>query len=180
MGQGGDTGTLMVADCRPILFVLLLILLLGGIQGPKFVVPLRFQGIGYQPVRRVDVQVASLRQVGFIPGSLDLLFTQTVHLLQAGLHLLLDGECDFQRQGNAPEPLITTNTARAIASSCRSLAVCPDRLHLFHPCLDRLSGEDASGGKTLSDQRTPKITLRTAEWPRRSTAVSILSNFLWW
>src|SRR6516165_11265612 len=100
MRQGGDTGTLLFADRSLILFVLLLVLLLGGIQGPKFVVPLRFQRIGYQPVRRVDVQVASLRQVSFIAGSLHLLFTQTVHLLPAGLHLLLDGECDFQRQGS--------------------------------------------------------------------------------
>src|SRR6516162_4169490 len=100
MRQGGDTGTLLFADRSLILFVLLLVLLLGGIQGPKFVVPLRFQRIGYQPVRGVDVQVASLRQVSFIAGSLHLLFTQTVHLLPAGLHLLLDGECDFQRQGS--------------------------------------------------------------------------------
>jgi hypothetical protein len=41
MRQGGDTGTLLFADRRLILFVLLLVLLLGGIQGPKFVVPLR-------------------------------------------------------------------------------------------------------------------------------------------
>jgi hypothetical protein len=44
------------------------------------------------------VKVASLSQISLIPGSLDLLLAQTVHLIQSGLHLLLDGERDFQRQ----------------------------------------------------------------------------------
>jgi len=46
------------------------------------------------------MKVAPLSQIGLIPGSLDLLFAQPVHLIQSGLHLLLDGKRDFQRQGS--------------------------------------------------------------------------------
>ena len=45
------------------------------------------------------MQVSPLREIGLIAGSLDLLLAQTIHLIQSGLHLLLDGERDFQRQG---------------------------------------------------------------------------------
>ena|SRR3989442_255600 len=100
MRQGRDTRTLLFADRCLIILALLLILLLSGIQCPKFVVPVGLDGIGYQPVRRVHVQVAPLSQIGLIPGSFDLLLAQPVHLIQSGLHLLLDGERDFERQGS--------------------------------------------------------------------------------
>src|SRR6266568_8035667 len=98
MRQGCYTRTLLFADLSPIVFALLFILLLGSMQGPQFVVPVSLEGIGYQPVRRIHVKVASLSQISLIPGSLDLLLAQTVHLIQSGLHLLLDGERDFQCQ----------------------------------------------------------------------------------
>src|SRR5712691_9355909 len=98
MCQGRDTRTLLFADRSPIVFALLLILLLGSMQCPQFVVPVGLEGISYQPVRRIHVKVASLSQISLILGSLDLLLAQTVHLIQSGLHLLLDGERDFQRQ----------------------------------------------------------------------------------
>jgi hypothetical protein len=100
MRQGRDTRTLLFADRNLIVFALLLILLLSGIQSSKFVVPVRLERIRYQPVRRVHVKVAPLSQLGLVPGSLDLLLAQTVHLIQSGLHLLLDGERNFQRQGS--------------------------------------------------------------------------------
>src|SRR5262249_20178873 len=87
------------ADRRPIILALLLILLLGGIQCAKFVVPVRLEGIGYKSVRRIDVKVASLSQIGLISGSLDLLLAQTVHLIQSGLNLLLDGERTSRARG---------------------------------------------------------------------------------
>src|SRR5450432_2042458 len=100
MGQGYDTRTLLFADRSLIVFALLLILLLSGLQCPKFLVPVGLERIRYQPVRRVHVKVAPLCQVGFIPGALDLLLAQTIHLIQSGLHLLLDGQRDFQGQGS--------------------------------------------------------------------------------
>src|SRR5258708_7210471 len=100
MSQGCDTSTLLFADLSPIIFALLLILLLGGIECAQFIVPVRLERIGYQPIRRIDVKVASLSEFGLIPGALNLLLAQTIHLIQSGLHLLLDGERDFQRQGS--------------------------------------------------------------------------------
>ena len=67
-------------------------------QCPQFVVPVGLEGIGYETVCGIDVKVTPLSQISLIPGSLDLLLAQTVHLIQSGLHLLLDGERDFQRQ----------------------------------------------------------------------------------
>jgi hypothetical protein len=52
MGQGYDTRTLLVADRSLIVFALLLILLLGGIQCPKFLAPVGLKRIRYQSVRR--------------------------------------------------------------------------------------------------------------------------------
>src|SRR6266849_5467203 len=100
MCQGRDTRTLLFADRSPIVFALLLILLLGSMQRPQFVVPVGLEGIRYQPIRRIHVKVAPLSQIGLIPGSLDLLFAQPVHLIQSDLHFLLDGKRDFQRQGS--------------------------------------------------------------------------------
>src|SRR5216683_878324 len=98
MRQGRDTRLLLFADLSPIVFALLLILLLGSMQCPQFAVPVGLEGISYQPVRGIHMKVAPLSQISLIPGSLDLLLAQTVHLIQSGLHLLLDGERDFQRQ----------------------------------------------------------------------------------
>jgi hypothetical protein len=97
MRQGCDTRTLLFVDLSPIVFALV-ILLLGCMQRPQFVVPVGLEGIGYETVRWIYVKVASLSQVSLIPGSLNLLVAQTVHFIQSGLHLLLDGERDFQRQ----------------------------------------------------------------------------------
>src|SRR5712692_4767428 len=99
MRQRRNARTLLFADRSPVNLALLLILLLSGIQCPQLVVPVGLERIRYKPVRRVHVKVAALRQIGLIPRSLDLLLTQTVHLFQLGLNLLLDGEGDFQRQG---------------------------------------------------------------------------------
>jgi hypothetical protein len=46
------------------------------------------------------VKVASLSQIGLIPGSLNLLLAQAVHLIQSGVNLLLDAKRDFQCQGS--------------------------------------------------------------------------------
>jgi hypothetical protein len=100
MRQGGDTRTLLFADLSPIVFALLRILLLGCMQSPQFVVPVGLEGISYETVRGIDVKVALLSEIGLIPGTLNLLLAQTIHLVQSGLHLLLDGEGDFQRQGS--------------------------------------------------------------------------------
>jgi hypothetical protein len=45
MRQGCDTRTLLFADLSPIVFALLLILLLGCMQCPQFVVPVGLEGI---------------------------------------------------------------------------------------------------------------------------------------
>ncbi len=58
MRQGHNTRTLLFADRCLIVFALLFILLLSGIQCPKFVVPLGLERIRNQPVRRVHVKVA--------------------------------------------------------------------------------------------------------------------------
>jgi len=60
MGQGYDTRTLLFADRSLIVFALLLILLLSGLQCPKFLVPVGLERIRYQSVRRVHVKVAPL------------------------------------------------------------------------------------------------------------------------
>jgi hypothetical protein len=73
MRQGRDIRTLLFADRSLIVFALLLILFLGGRQCPKFAVPVSLKGIGYKPVCRVHLKVASLSQIGLIPGSLNLL-----------------------------------------------------------------------------------------------------------
>jgi len=70
MGQGYNTRTLLFANRSLIVFALLLILLLSGIQYPKFVVPVGLERIRYQPVRRVHVKVAPLSQIG-VDSSLD-------------------------------------------------------------------------------------------------------------
>ena len=100
MRQSHDTATLLFADDATILLALLLILLLSGVQGPQFVIPVGLERIGDQAVGRVDVQVASLREIGLIPSTLHLLLAQMVHLLPSGLNLLLDLERDFQREGS--------------------------------------------------------------------------------
>lgn len=64
MGQRHDARMLLFADCSPINRALLFILLLSGIQCSKLVVPVGLEGIRYQPVRRIDVKVAALRQIG--------------------------------------------------------------------------------------------------------------------
>src|SRR6202022_4446401 len=92
MRQSLDTRTLLFADLSPIILALLLILLLSGIQCPQFVVPVSFEGIGYQPIRRIYVKITSLSEIGLIAGALHLFLAQTIHLIQSGLHFLLDGE----------------------------------------------------------------------------------------
>jgi hypothetical protein len=45
------------------------------------------------------VKVASLSQIGLIPGSLNLLLAQAVHLIQSGVNLLLDAKRLFLMSG---------------------------------------------------------------------------------
>jgi hypothetical protein len=100
MSQSSDIRTLLFTDLSPIVLALLLLLLLGCLQCPQFVVPVGFEGIGYQTVRGIDVKVTPLSQIGLIPGTLHWLLAQTIHLVPSGWHLLLDGKRDLQRQGS--------------------------------------------------------------------------------
>jgi hypothetical protein len=97
MGQGCNTRTLLLTDCSQIILAPLLILLLSGIERPKFVVPIGLQGIGYQPVRGVHVKIPSLGCIGFVSGALDCFLAQSVYLIESGLNLLLHSKRDFQR-----------------------------------------------------------------------------------
>jgi hypothetical protein len=80
----------------PVLLSLALTLLLCFGKRAQFAIPLGFERVGYQPVGGIDAHVTAASQVRFVLGSLDLLETQPVCLLQSGLQFLLDGERDFQ------------------------------------------------------------------------------------
>ena len=61
-------------------------------------VPVRLERICHQAVVRIDTEVASLSKLRFIPGALHLLAPHPVHLLGAGLELVLHGQSDLQRK----------------------------------------------------------------------------------
>jgi hypothetical protein len=68
-GQGCDPGTVLLSERNPITLAALLILLLGRSQRPELIIPVSLEGIGDKTVGRVDMQIASLGQVGFVLSS---------------------------------------------------------------------------------------------------------------
>jgi hypothetical protein len=74
------------------------VLFLNFVQSTQFVVPFRFEDIGNQSIRGIDVHVAALRQITVIAGALDLFAAQAVYFLHASLDLLLNGQSHVQGQ----------------------------------------------------------------------------------
>src|SRR5438552_2024050 len=84
--------TLLRAEHAAFSVALMRIVLLGRGECTQFAVPLRLQGIGDQAVVRIDVEVASLSKLRFVPRTLHLLAPHTVHLLGTHLELALYGQ----------------------------------------------------------------------------------------
>jgi hypothetical protein len=76
-----------------------LVVVLGGAQRAQRIVPVRFQGVGDQPVVRVDGQVAAAGELGAVAGAFDVCAAQLVGLVGAGLELGLHVERDLARAG---------------------------------------------------------------------------------
>ena len=60
------------------------------------VVPIRLQGVGYEPVVRVDAQVTPPSGLGMVMGAFDVATPQLIGLSSAGLDLGLDPEGDLE------------------------------------------------------------------------------------
>jgi hypothetical protein len=60
LGEGGGCGAAVF------------VVVLGGAQGAQRVVPVCLQGVGDQPVVRVDGQVAAAGQLGAVAGAFDM------------------------------------------------------------------------------------------------------------
>ena len=80
-GQGKDALALLVVDGERIGRTLLLIFLLGRVQGAEFGVPVGLQRIGDESIGGVHLPVAMLRLVGLVLGALDLSVPQAVGLV---------------------------------------------------------------------------------------------------
>ena len=91
-GQGEDALAFVVVDREPIGFALALILLLGIAQGAQLGIPVRFEGVGDESIRGVDLHVAVPRSIDFVLDTLDLAVPQTVGFVEAGGELLLHGQ----------------------------------------------------------------------------------------
>ena len=76
----------------------LLAALLGLREGAQRLVPFGFQRVGDQAVVGVDLHIPSARQIALVARLLDLLAAQPLPFLGATLQLLLDRQCDLQRQ----------------------------------------------------------------------------------
>jgi len=66
LGQGYDTFTGIADEQVPVRFVLPLMRLLQVIQSSQPLVPVRLEGIGYQPVIGIHLEIAASCQLGFI------------------------------------------------------------------------------------------------------------------
>ena len=64
-------------------------------QRAQFVVPISFEGIGHQPIVRIDAEVTALCEFGLVSCSRDVCLTRSVCFVETGLQFLLDGEGYF-------------------------------------------------------------------------------------
>ena len=91
-GEGTDLGLLLVAQCGSCCLVRPVVVVLRVGEIAKRVVPVRFQGVGHQPVVGVDAEIAPTGRLCVVAGPLDLAAAQCVSLIGAGLDLGLDTE----------------------------------------------------------------------------------------
>ena len=66
--------------------------MLGIAQGAQLGIPVRFEGVGDESIRGVDLHVAVPRSIDFVLDTLDLAVPQTVGFVEAGGELLLHGQ----------------------------------------------------------------------------------------
>ena len=85
-----------LVEQRPVRLLLLFAVVLGLRQRAELVVPVRFQSIGDQTIARIDLQVATLGEVGLVAGAFDLLLPQSIGIVESLLQFVLDGKSDFQ------------------------------------------------------------------------------------
>ena len=95
-GHGEECAPLLCAQLVTICLAPVFIFLLRLGQRAQFVVPIGFEGIGHQPVVRIDAEVTVLSEFGLVSCSLDVCPAQSVRFLQTGLQFLLDGEGDLK------------------------------------------------------------------------------------
>ena len=62
----------------------LVVVVLGCLDGAERVVPVGFQGVGDEPVVGVDREVAAPREVGVVPGPLDVVDGAAYRLARRG------------------------------------------------------------------------------------------------
>jgi hypothetical protein len=72
---------------------------LGPSQLTQFLVPIRFQGICYQAILRVNLEKALPSQVGLVAGALDVLPPQAIRVIPPLLQLVLNRQGDLQGHG---------------------------------------------------------------------------------
>jgi hypothetical protein len=102
--QGGEIGrqradavTLDVVGAGVGAAGLVVVVVRGG-ELAELVVPVRFEGVGDEPVGGVDGQVAAAGGVGGVLGTLDVRGADLVGLGGAGGEFVGDGQGDFQRE----------------------------------------------------------------------------------
>jgi hypothetical protein len=74
-----------------------LIILFCFCQQPQLAVPFRLQCVRDESVPGIHLHVPSLRQTGFVTGSLDLGLSQAIGFVDPFLDFVLDRQCYFQR-----------------------------------------------------------------------------------
>jgi hypothetical protein len=74
------TGLQLVAPhgSLTVLFAAVFVFPLSLVKCTQFLIPLRFEGVGDQPIFRIDAHIPALREVGFVPNPLDLLFPEAI------------------------------------------------------------------------------------------------------
>ena len=133
MGQPEDPGALGGIQLQPVGLPLPLVGLLRLRQRPQGLVPVGLQFGGHQPVLGIDPQVPTAGQLSLIPGTVDLLVTQTIRLVPAYLELLLHGQRHLQGERGDPlhqqaphrlveRPARNALTDRLAAGDARALA----------------------------------------------------------
>ena len=74
------------------------VLVLGGLERSEFVVPVGLEGVGNEPVVRIDREIAAAGELGVVAGALDVTGAQCVCFVGACFELGLDGQRDLQRE----------------------------------------------------------------------------------
>jgi hypothetical protein len=97
-GKCANTCTVFVAEAKTIILALAFILGLRIAECTQLLIPVSFQRIGDQTIGGIDVKIATPREIGLISRLFDFFVAQAVCLVDASLKLLLNRQCDLERQ----------------------------------------------------------------------------------